>query len=418
MPQFNRKSQFSWALYDWANSAFATTVIAGFFPLFFKQYWSAGVEATTSTFWLGLGNSVASLLILLLAPILGAVADSSGTHKRLLAVFATVGVFATAGFFLIAQGEWPWAISMYVIAIIGFSGANVFYDALLPTLTNHQDLHRLSALGYAMGYLGGGLLFLINVTMTLKPHWFGLADATAAVRFSFLTVAVWWFVFTIPLMLGVRNQAPKTPGKIRLSSEFSKLWKTLKTIKQNENLWLFLIAYWFYIDGVATIIRMSVDYGISIGLPSNSLIVALLLVQFIGFPATLVFGRIGLRFGAKRGLWIGLCAYTFATLCATFMSDVTQFYGLAVVLGLVMGGVQSLSRSFFCQLIPAEKSGEYLGFLNMLGKAAAVIGPLLVGVVAATTGSSRLGLLSIILLFLIGMWFLYKVKEPEYSPPT
>ncbi len=417
MPQYNRKSQFSWALYDWANSAFATTVIAGFFPLFFKQYWSAGVESTTSTFWLGLGNSAASLLILILAPILGAVADSSGTHKRLLAVFATVGIVATAGFFQIAQGEWTWAISLYVVAIIGFSGANVFYDALLPNLTNHQDLHRLSALGYAMGYLGGGTLFLINVTMTLKPHWFGLADATAAVRFSFLSVAIWWFVFTIPLMLGVRNQAPQKPGKVRLSSEFSKLWTTLTNIKQNENLWLFLIAYWFYIDGVATIIRMAVDYGIAIGLPSNSLIVALLLVQFIGFPATLVFGRIGLRFGAKRGLWIGLWAYTIATLCATFMSDVTQFYALAVVLGLVQGGVQSLSRSLFCQLIPADKSGEYLGFLNMLGKAAAVLGPLLVGIVAATTGSSRLGLLSIILLFVIGMWFLYKVREPTSPPP-
>lgn len=417
MPQSNRKSQFSWALYDWANSAFATTVIAGFFPLFFKQYWSAGVESTTSTFWLGLGNSAASFLILLMAPILGAIADSSGTHKRLLAFFAIIGVGATASFFLIAQGEWTWAISLYVIAIIGFSGANVFYDALLPTLTNHDDLHRLSALGYAMGYLGGGVLFLINVTMTLKPHWFGLADATAAVRFSFLSVAIWWFVFTIPLMLGVRNQRPQGAGQVRLSNEFSKLWNTLKAIRQNENLWLFLIAYWFYIDGVATIIRMAVDYGIAIGLPSNSLIVALLMVQFIGFPATLVFGRIGKRYGAKRGLWIGLWAYAIATICASFMSNVTQFYALAVVLGLVQGGVQSLSRSLFCQLIPADKSGEYLGFLNMLGKAAAVLGPLLVGVVAATTDNSRLGLLSIILLFFAGMWFLLKVREPDNKLP-
>ncbi len=412
MPQFTRKSQFSWALYDWANSAFATTVIAGFFPLFFKQYWSEGVESTTSTFWLGFGNSAASFLILILAPILGAIADSSGSHKRLLAFFAGLGIIATAGFFMIAQGEWPWAISLYVVAIIGFSGANVFYDALLPSLTTHDDLHRLSALGFSMGYLGGGLLFLVNVLMTLNPHWFGLADATAAVRVSFLSVAIWWFVFSLPIMMGVRSQAPKSPGKIRLSNEFAKLWNTLKAIRKNENLWLFLIAYWFYIDGVATIIRMAVDYGMAIGLPSDSLIVALLLVQFIGFPATLVFGRIGQRYGAKRGLWIGLWAYVIATVCASFMSDVTQFYALAVVLGLVQGGVQSLSRSLFCQLIPPEKSGEYLGFLNMLGKAAAVLGPLLVGVVAATTDNSRLGLLSILILFLAGMWFLTKVKEP------
>ena len=416
--QHNKKSQLSWAFYDWANSAFATTVIAGFFPLFFKQYWSTSVEATTSTFWLGFGNSAASFLILLMAPILGAIADSSGTHKRLLAFFASIGIIATAAFFLVGQGEWNWAISLYVIAIIGFSGANVFYDALLPSLTTRDDLHRLSALGFSMGYLGGGLLFLINVAMTLKPHWFGLADATAAVRFSFLSVAIWWFVFSIPILIGVPKQAPTSTSGIHLGREFGKLLDTVKSIRHHKNLWTFLVAYWLYIDGVATIIRMAVDYGMAIGLPSNSLIIALLLVQFIGFPATLVFGRIGQRYGAKTGLWIGLWAYTFATICASFMSEVIHFYALAVVLGLVQGGVQALSRSLFSQLIPPGKDGEYFGFLNMLGKAAAVLGPLLVGVVAATTNNSRIGLLSILLLFLSGMWFLRKVEEPKNSSLT
>lgn len=418
MPQHTKKSQLSWAFYDWANSAFATTVIAGFFPLFFKQYWSAGVEATTSTFWLGLGNSAASFLILLMAPLLGSIADSSGTHKRLLASFAGIGIVATAAFFLVGQGQWNWAISVYVIAIIGFSGANVFYDALLPSLTTRSDFHRLSALGYSMGYLGGGLLFLINVAMTLKPHWFGLADAIAAVRFSFLSVAIWWFVFTLPILFGVPSQAPTSSSGIHLGLEFRKLWGTLKSIRKHKNLWTFLLAYWLYIDGVATIIRMAVDYGIAIGLPSNSLIVALLLVQFVGFPATLVYGRIGQRYGAKSGLWIGLWSYAIVTVCASFMSSVTQFYALAVVLGLVAGGVQSLSRSLFSQLIPAGKNGEYFGFLNMIGKSAAVIGPLLVGVVAATTNNSRIGLLSILLLFLSGMWFLRKVEEPNNSSST
>jgi UMF1 family MFS transporter len=417
-PQHTKKSQLSWAFYDWANSAFATTVLAGFFPIFFKQYWSTGVEATTSTFWLGLGNSAASFLILLMAPLLGSIADSSGSHKRLLAFFAGIGIVATAAFFLIGQGQWNWAISVYVIAIIGFSGANVFYDALLPSLTTKTDLHRLSALGYSMGYLGGGLLFLINVAMTLKPHWFGLADATAAVRFSFLSVAIWWFVFTLPILIGVPNRAPTSTSGIHLDRELRKLWNTLKSIRQHKNLWTFLIAYWLYIDGVATIIRMAVDYGIAIGLPSNSLIVALLLVQFVGFPATLVFGRIGQRFGAISGLWIGLWAYAIVTICASFMSNVTHFYALAAVLGLVAGGVQSLSRSLFSQLIPAGKDGEYFGFLNMIGKSAAVIGPLLVGVVAATTNNSRIGLLSILLLFLSGMWFLKKVEEPQNSSLT
>jgi len=416
MKDNKKRSQLSWAFYDWANSAFATTVMAGFFPLFFKQYWSAGTDSTVSTFWLGLGNSGASLIILIMAPILGALADSGGLHKRLLAVFALVGIVATAGFFLVSQGAWPWAISLYVVAVIGFSGANVFYDAMLPSLTTPADFHRLSAQGYALGYLGGGLLFLINVTMTLKPAWFGLADAAAAVRFSFLSVALWWFVFTLPLLLGVQRQKATSTTGIRLGREFSKLWNTLRDIRRHQNLWFFLIAYWLYIDGVATIIRMAVDYGMAIGLPANSLIVALLLVQFIGFPATLVFGRIGERYGAKRGLWIGLWAYVIATACAGFMSTTTQFYALAVVLGLVQGGVQSLSRSLFGQLIPADKSGEYFGFLNMLGKAAAVIGPVMVGVVAATTGNSRLGLLSILVLFVGGMLFLRLVDDSPDKP--
>ncbi len=416
MPQDNRRSQLSWAFYDWANSAFATTVMAGFFPLFFKQYWSAGSDATTSTFWLGLGNSGASFLILLMAPLLGAMADSSGRHKRLLALFAGLGIVATAAFFLVDEGAWPWAISIYVIAIIGFSGANVFYDAMLPRLSDSRDFHRLSALGYSLGYLGGGLLFLVNVMMTLKPAWFGLPDAATAVRFSFLSVALWWLVFSLPLMLGVREQAPTSTRRVSLREEIHKLSTTVRGMRRHRNLWMFLWAYWLYIDGVATIIRMAVDYGIAIGLPANSLIVALLLVQFIGFPATLLFGRIGQRYGAKRGLWIGLWAYVIATFCATFMSSSLEFYLLAAALGLVQGGVQSLSRSLFGQLIPAEQAGEYFGFLNMLGKAAAVLGPLMVGVVAATTGNSRIGLLSILLLFLLGMWFLRKVDDSLTTP--
>lgn len=415
---YTKKSQLSWAFYDWANSAFATTVMAGFFPLFFKQYWSAGVEATTSTFWLGLGNTIASFIILFMAPMLGSLADSSGSHKRLLALFAGIGITATATFFFIGSGQWSWAISVYAIAIIGFSGANVFYDAMLPPLAARTDIHRLSALGYSMGYLGGGLLFLINVVMTLKPHWFGLPDASSAVRFSFLTVAIWWFVFTLPILIGVKQQQPTLNTGLRFDLEFKKLWSTLKSIRNDRNLWTFFLAYWLYIDGVATIIRMAVDYGIAIGLPSNSLIIALLMVQFIGFPATLVFGYIGKRYGAKAGLWIGLWAYVIATVCASLMSNVTQFYALAVALGLVQGGVQSLSRSLFSQLIPTDKSGEYFGFLNMVGKSAAVLGPLLVGIIAATTNNSRLGLLSILALFLSGMWLLRKVTEPHTASTT
>lgn len=370
------------------------------------------MAATTSTFYLGLGNSVASLIIMILSPLLGAIADSGGLHKRLLSIFAMLGILATASFFFVGQGMWPVAVIVYVVAIIGFSGANVFYDAMLPILAPKSKQHSLSALGFSLGYLGGGLLFLVNVAMTLKPDMFGLAGAADAVRWSFVSVAIWWLVFTIPLLINVREQPPASLTGTSISSSLSKLGETVKRIFADKNIALFLLAYWFYIDGLATIIRMAVDYGLSIGLDSNSLITALLIVQFIGFPATLVFGRIGVRYGAKRGLWIALSAYVVATFAAAFMQTAVHFYALAVVLGLVQGGVQSLSRSLFSQLIPQDRSGEYFGFLNMLGKSAAVIGPVLVGVVGVVTGSTRIGIVSILLLFIVGMIFLKFVKEP------
>ena len=429
------RSQLDWALYDWANSAFATTVMAGFFPLFFKRYWSAGTEVTTSTFWLGFGNSLASLLIVLLAPLLGAMADTGGTHRRNLGGFALLGVAATAGLCFVGEGDWPVAITVYVVAILGFSGANVFYDSMLPALAAPGERHRVSALGYSLGYLGGGLLFLVNVVMTLQPRLFGLADAGQAVRVSFLTVAVWWLAFSLPLLLRTPT-APATlapgagtkaagaapvplpasaagaPLTARVRLAFRQLLVTLRDVRGHRNLWLFLLAYWLYIDGVATIIRMAVDYGVAIGLPANSLIVALLLVQFIGFPATLVFGRLGERFGAKPALVAAISVYVAATVAAVFMTTALHFYILACTLGLVQGGVQSLSRSMFSRLIPEARAGEYFGFLNMLGKAAAVVGPILVGTVAAASGSPRIGILSVIVLFVGGLVLLLRVEEP------
>lgn len=410
------RPEWSWAIYDWANSAFATTVIAGFFPIFFKSFWSTGVDPSVSTFRLGLGNSSASLIVFLFAPLLGLVADLKHNHVRLLSAFALFGIACTLGLSAIAKDQWLIAIGVYALAILGFSGANVFYDALLPRITPADQQHRLSALGFAMGYLGGGVLFLINVIMTLKPTWFGLADAAEAVRWSFASVALWWLVFMLPIMrlkpAPITNNAKDQPS-LTLKGAYKGPLRTLGKIRKSKNLWWFLLAYWFYIDGLATIIRMAVDFGLSIGLPSTSLIVALLIVQFVGFPATLVFGKIAKRFGARTGLWIGLSTYVIATTCAAFMSTVAEFYALAVALGLVQGGVQSLSRSMFSQLIPKENSGEYFGFLNMLGKSAAIVGPVLVGVVNVLTGNPRIGLLSIITLFVVGMWFLRKVDEPD-----
>ncbi len=418
MPSKTTRPQLSWAMYDWANSAFSTTVMAGFFPLFFKQYWSGEVAATTSTLYLGIGNSLASFIIMLMSPLLGALADSGGTHKRWLIRFAMLGILATSSFFFVQQGMWPLAVLIYVIAIIGFSGANVFYDAMLPLLAPQSQQHSLSALGFALGYLGGGLLFLVNVLMTLKPEAFGLVDAAEGVRWSFVSVAFWWLLFTVPLVFFVKEQKPGADQPRGIKDSLQKLKATIKRIISNKNVLIFLIAYWFYIDGLATIIRMAVDYGLSIGLPSNSLIIALLIVQFIGFPATLVFGRIGNKYGAKRGLWIALSAYVVATFAAAFMQTALHFYLLAVVLGLVQGGVQALSRSLFSQLIPPERSGEYFGFLNMLGKSAAILGPVLVGIIGELSGSSRIGIVSILLLFIIGMFFLRYVNEPTHQHPA
>ncbi len=413
------KKQWSWALYDWANSAFACTVIAGFFPLFFKQYWSQNTEVTTSTFYLGLGNSLASLLIVLAAPILGALANRGRLRMRMLASLAAVGVISTGGLFFAGAGEWPLAISFYVIATLGFSGANVFYDSLLVAIANPSERHRISALGYALGYLGGGLLFLVNVVMTLQPQWFGLADAAEAVRWSFLSVALWWAVFSIPILLWSDTAEDATDSTaFSITTAFRDVIITAKGLRRHRAAWIFLLAYWLYIDGVATVIRMAVDYGLSIGLPSTSLITALLLVQFIGFPATIAFGAMANRIGARKALWIGLWVYVVATIYATFMTGGIDFYVLAIALGLVQGGVQSLSRSLFSHLIPADRNGEYFGFLNMMGKAAAIVGPVMVGIVAYSTGSSRLGLLSILILFAGGMWLLRYVPDQDQLPES
>jgi MFS transporter, UMF1 family len=415
-----RRQILSWAFYDWANSAFATTVLAGFFPLFFKQYWSAGQDATTSTFHLGMANSASSLVILLLAPTLGAIADRGGARKRLLACFMILGVLATAGLYLVGKGMWFEAALLFVLGAIGFSGSIVFYDSLLVDVARPRDYDRVSALGYGLGYLGGGLLFAVNVLMTLKPQWFGLADAAAAVRLSFLTVAVWWLLFSLPLFLNVREHVP--PGGPvgwwqAVRGGFRQLADTFAEIRKLRVVLLFLCAYWLYIDGVDTIIRMAVDYGMALGFEPTSLIVALLIVQFVGFPAAIAFGWLGGAIGTKRALLFGIAVYMGVTVWGYFLENERQFYLMAITIGLVQGGVQSLSRSYYARLIPPGKSGEFFGFYNMLGKFAAIIGPLLVGWTAILTGSSRLSILAVLLLFVSGAWLLWKVPEPEHSGP-
>jgi MFS transporter, UMF1 family len=430
----DRKAVWGWALYDWANSAFATTVMAGFFPVFFKQYWSHGADVNLSTAQLALGNSLAGLAMALLAPILGAVADRSAVTKRLLILFAYLGALATAALYWVERGQWEWAILLYALGIVGFSGANVFYDALLPTVAPVERLDTVSSLGYALGYLGGGLLFLVNVATTMHPAWFGIADSATAVRLSFVSVAVWWGAFTLFTLAWVPEPGAGQgrPGVLRaLADGYRELIGTFARLRSYRPAFIFLAAYWCYIDGVDTIILMAVDYGLSLGFPSSDMITALLIVQFVGFPAAIAFGRLGQHIGPRRSIYVGIGVYMAVTVWGTVMSDRLEFYVMAIVIGLVQGGVQALSRSYYARLIPADKPAEFFGFYNMLGKFASVVGPVLVGGVGllvraalmpdAPTAeqltrigqtASRWGIASILILFVAGALLLGRVKEP------
>ncbi len=412
MRQLLNRKVISWAMYDWANSAYATAVLAGFFPLFFKSYWSSGASATQSTFQLGLANSGAGLAIAILAPVLGAIADAGGIRKRFLLVFTLLGVSMTAGLYFVGEGEAMTALSLFVLGTIGFLGSMVFYDSLIVMVAEEKDFDMASAMGYSLGYLGGGVLFAGTVAMTLWPAAFGLTDKAAAVKLAFLCVAAWWLVFAIPVMLNVPERRPASEKNYVavVLSAFRQLRDTFTHIRRLHYVFLFLLAYWLYIDGVDTIVVMAVDYGAALGFSTENLITALLITQFIGFPAAIGFGLLGGRIGAKQAILIAIGVYILVTIWAYWMDTVAEFYAMAIVIGLVQGGVQSLSRSLYARLIPADKSAEFFGFYNMIGKFAAILGPALVGVAGVMTGSSRLAILSISILFIAGGTLLYRVN--------
>jgi UMF1 family MFS transporter len=431
----NKKMIWGWAMYDWANSAFATTVMAGFFPIFFKQYWSYGVDVNMSTARLGLGNAIASIVVAVMAPIFGAIADSGSMRKKFLIFFAYLGVLMTASLFLIKKGDWEWAIFLYVMGIIGFSGANIFYDSLLPSVADESEIDYVSGLGFSMGYLGGGLLFLGNVLMTLMPEKFGLPDAGMAIRYAFVSVGFWWGFFTIFTILWVPEAQARPVSSNSVNVVVNGLKQfigTFKKIRRLKTVFLFLIAYWFYIDGVDTIIRMAVDYGMSIGFDSNDLIIALLITQFVGFPCALIFGKLGQMWSARKSIYIAIGIYMIVTLWGAMMTHKQEFYVLAVIIGMVQGGIQALSRSYYSRLIPKSRIAEFYGFYNMLGKFAAILGPILIGFVGLIARhflmphsptpeqfvhvsrlASRWGIASVILLFLIGGILLFFVDEEK-----
>ena len=410
------KEVISWAFYDWANSAFATTVIAGFFPIFFKSFWANSLSDSESTALLGLANSLSGFFILIFAPFLGALADITFKKKYMLVFFMLIGAGSTASFFFIYEGYWMIAMIAYILASIGFSGGNIFYDSLIIDVSNDQSRNQVSAFGFAMGYLGGGILFVVNVLMYLQPNIFGLASEIDAVLFSFLSVAIWWSIFTLPLIKFVKERKGEITSLSLISTvknSFFRVINTFKEIRQYKNLFYFLVAYWLYMDGIDTVVRMALAFGSDIGLASSELIVALIITQFIGFPSTIFFGLLAERFGLKILLYIGIGIYILICFGGLVISTIFGFYLLAGVIGLVQGGVQSVSRAVFSKMVPDGKDSEFFGFYNLVGKSAVIFGPMMMGLVSYLFSDPRAGIISLLILFIPGLLVLRMVEIKE-----
>ncbi len=409
------KTILSWALYDWANSAFATTVTAGFFPIFYASL-SSNLSTQASQFWFNITLASSSLLIAIAAPILGAIADHGGNRKKFLATFAMLGILMSAGLAWVGAGMWWVGLLIYGLGQIGFSGANIFYNAMLTDLSSEEDFDIVSSYGYALGYAGGGILFLVNVLMVTQPQLFGLADSGTALSLSFISVAIWWAIFTVPLLWVIEEKPAKlqTTWLKRIRRGFQQLRITYHELRQLKMTLLFLVGYWLYIDGVNTVYKMAIFFANRVlELPKESLINALLLTQFVSFPGALFFGWLGKRIGSKLGILIGLLVYTLAVFYAwRWLDSAAGFYKLAIAIGLVQGGVQGLSRSLFARLIPKSKTTEFFGFFSIAGKFATVLGPLMMAAIPLLFAHSdvRDSILVLIILFTAGGYILLKIN--------
>ncbi len=406
----NRKV-LAWAFYDWANSAFALSVLALLFPLVLGSYWSAGDSGATVTARLGLINAAASAVVCLISPVLGTIADTGGYRKRFLFALALFGAAATAGLGLVGEGNWPWALALYLFASVGYYGSTVFYDSLIIDVTEPRNYSFVSSLGFSIGYLGGAVLLSLHVWMLSSPETFGLASATEAFGYAFISVGVWWAVFMLPLLRAVpehKSELLVASGVIRAA--YAELLSTIREISKYRNVVIFLIAYWLYIGGVFTVITMAVNYGQRLGFSQQDLIMALLLTNIVGFPATLLYGFFGHRYGAKRGIFFALFVYIAISLWAISMDNVKQFYIMAIIIGSVQGGIQGLSRSLYASLIPADQPGEFFGFYGTLTKFAHVLGSSMVAIAALLSTDPSWILLALLPLFIAGGMLLGVVR--------
>ena len=405
----------AWAMYDWAVSALQAVVMTAVFPIFFVRVAAAGLPESRGTQALATANTIAAIIVAFLSPVLGAISDYAAAKKRMLAGSMLVGAAATAGMFFIKRGDLALASTLFVIAIIGATASVVFYEALLPHIAKPSEVDRVSSAGYAMGYIGGGLLLAVNLAWIQQPALFGLPSgeglseqaASLPARLAFVSVAVWWIAFAIPLFRRVpepaRTLEPDESGRGRvISTSFTRLGETVRQLIGFRQAFLMLVAFLIYNDGIQTIIKMATAYGTEIGIGQSALITAVLMVQFVGVPFAFLFGMLASRIGAKRSVFIGLLAYAVISVIGYFMTSATHFFILAAMVGMVQGGTQALSRSLFSSLIPAHKSGEFFGFYSVFEKFSNIFGPLLFSVTIALTGSSRNAILSVIAFFAIG----------------
>ncbi len=410
-----RKTINAWCMYDWANSAFATTILAGVFPVYYGAVAGATLPGNRATVFWGYTNSFSLLMVALSAPILGAIADHSGTKKKFLCAFAAAGIMFTAMLSLVGRGEWLTASVLFIGGYVGFAGSLIFYEALLPHITGPENIDRVSSRGYALGYLGGGLLLAINLAWILKPQMFSIPNTEMASRISFLSVAIWWAAFSVPLLRRVPEPGREGPLKKEnpVLAGFSRLAQTFRDVRRYKELTKFLIAFWLYSDGIGTVIKMATIYGTEIGIGQSSLIGALLLVQFVGIPCTMAFGAVAERIGAKRAIFLALGIYVLVAVGGYFMSRAWHFWALAVLVAAAQGGAQALSRSIFARMVPKSKSAEFFGFYSVSSKFAGIAGPLLFAVVGQITGTSRLSIISLLFFFIVGGILLSRVDVEQ-----
>lgn len=407
----------AWALYDWANSAFITTIVAAIFPIYYNSVAAAGLAPDVSAFRFSIATTCALAVSAVIAPVLGAIADVRAMKKSLLAAFMLLGVVATAAMALIGEGDWALALALFMVGNVAVSASIAFYDSLLPHIAAPEDLDRVSSAGFALGYLGGGLLLLVNLAWIMQPAWFGLPDAGVATRLAFASVAVWWLVFSLPLLRRVPE--PAVPPRARASvgaavrEAFVELAATFRDLRRYKQAFLMLVAFLVYNDGIGTIIRMASLYGAQIGIAQQHLIAAFLVVQFVGVPCSFLFGRLATTIGAKPAIFLALGVYAGISVLGYFMTTALHFYLLAVLVGTVQGGSQALSRSLFASMIPRDRTSQFFGFFAVSERTAGILGPLTFAVAVAVTGSSRAAILSVIAFFVVGGALLTLVDVDE-----